>query len=108
VESDDCLLLSSAPGTGRFLNALLLLNQSLQDQGKCLVLVGREQSVFRRYELLSGLFGDKAGRLVGQVPADSEVLLDKQLIVAGPESWDILTRRWRARKGLTSLTLVVL
>lgn len=58
---------------------------------------------------LSKLFPHKkVGRTYGDLAKDSGILLSMDIILTTPEAWDVVSRRWKARKGFNEIGLFII
>ena len=58
------------------------------------------QNLIAKQIQLSKLFPrKKIGRTYGDLAKDSSVLSNMDIILTTPEAWDVVSRRWKARKG---------
>jgi pre-mRNA-splicing helicase BRR2 len=55
----------------------------------------------------SGVLHLKVGMLTGQINKDSKTLEHSDIIVSTARDWDIMSRRWRSRKGFQNIRLFV-
>ena len=46
-------------------------------------------------------------RLTGELAADLKIMETSSIIIANPRHWDLLTRRWKQRKVVQSVSLVI-
>ena len=71
-------------------------------------MVSHEVIAQKKSHILSKLFGKKkVGRTFQDLTKDAQVLATADLIVTTVEAWDVLSRRWRSRKGFSEIGLVV-
>ena len=56
-------------------------------------------------------FGSKLGKkvvmLTGETTADLRLLKEGFIVMATPEQWDILSRRWKQRKNVQNVHLFI-
>ncbi|CAD8198479.1 unnamed protein product [Paramecium octaurelia] len=49
----------------------------------------------------------KIGQLTGQFQTDNKILEQSDIIISNPVNWDIMSRRWRSKKGFKSIRLLI-
>ncbi len=58
---------------------------------------------------LSKLFPrKKVGRTYCDLAKDSGILSSMDIILTTPEAWDVISRRWKARKGFNEIGLFII
>jgi hypothetical protein len=49
---------------------------------------------------LSKLFNQyRVGKTFNDLTKDSQLLANSNILISSPEGWEVLSRRWKARKG---------
>jgi pre-mRNA-splicing helicase BRR2 len=100
INSTENVFLGAAEGSGKFTLAILAMNQALQNHKKVVVVVSHQVIAQKRCQHLSKIFSKKkVARTFEDLNTDIQILAGADLIVTTPESWDVLTRRWKSRKG---------
>lgn len=111
-ESDHSVLIGAPPGAGRStIGELAVLRHLAQDTTKVVYLVGAPaQAAYRTQELNKRLVGSgmQAVSLTGSLASDLVLIAERRLIVATPEQWDHISRRWRQRKPIHEVGLLVI
>ena len=65
-------------------------------------------SVHRRWQSrFQELAPRQISRLTGELTADLKILESSSIVIANPRHWDLLTRRWKQRKAVQSVSLVI-
>jgi len=49
----------------------------------------------------------KVAELTGETTQDLKILEKADIIISTPERWDMISRRWRSRKSVTSINLFI-
>lgn len=55
----------------------------------------------------SGVLHLKVGMLTGQINKDAKTLEASDIIISTARDWDIMSRRWRTRKGFNQIRLFI-
>jgi pre-mRNA-splicing helicase BRR2 len=81
-------------------------------EGKCVYVTPTDDIADPVYEQLTTLFGNllqktSIVRLSGETAPDLEFLSTGKIIVASVKQWDSLSRRWRQRKAVQAVTLMI-
>lgn len=80
--------------------------------GKCVYVAPTDDIADPIYEDWNRRFGsllssDKIVRLTGQAVPDLKKLADAKVAICSVKNWDILSRRWRQRKAVQAVTLII-
>ncbi|ODV87149.1 hypothetical protein CANARDRAFT_174242 [[Candida] arabinofermentans NRRL YB-2248] len=111
--SQDNLLFCCSKGNGKTTVAeLTLLNHWREEKGRAVYLVPTQEQVDRVFidwkKRLSGVAGGKEiNRLTGELSADLKLLGSSHLILATPEQFDLISRRWQQRRNIQSIELFI-
>ncbi|KAL6768281.1 hypothetical protein ACKKBF_B38500 [Auxenochlorella protothecoides x Auxenochlorella symbiontica] len=117
--SDDNVLVAAPAGSGKTLCAeLAILRMAAVAAGggdaappaRCVYVAPREDLVAARladWAPRFGALGLSVARLVGDGPADAKTLERSNVVLATPEHWDALSRRWRQRRAVQAVSLYV-
>lgn len=81
-------------------------------EGKCVYVAPTDEIADPTYEHLVALFGQTLRkssivRLTGETTPDLEMLTTGKIVVASVRQWDMLSRRWRQRKAVQAVSLLV-
>jgi pre-mRNA-splicing helicase BRR2 len=111
--SDDNVFIGAPTGSGKTVCAefailrLLLSNPN----GRCVYVAPNKALVEQMYSGWSVKFGSKLGKkvvmLTGETTADLRLLKEGFIVMATPEQWDILSRRWKQRKNVQNVHLFI-
>ena len=100
INSSDNVFLGAAEGSGKFTLAILAINQAIQNHKKAVIIVSHQIIAQKRCHYLTKIFSKKkVGRTFEDLNKDIQVLSSADIIVTTPEAFDVLTRRWKNRKG---------
>jgi pre-mRNA-splicing helicase BRR2 len=102
VNSKDNIFLGASEGSGKFSLAVLAISQVLQQQKKAVLIVSHSVIAQKKTHSLAKLFSKKkVARTYEDLNKDAQVLAVADLIVTTAEAWDVLSRRWKSRKGFS-------
>ncbi|EDO14727.1 hypothetical protein Kpol_1075p5 [Vanderwaltozyma polyspora DSM 70294] len=111
--SNENMLLCCAKASGKTTAAeLALLNHWRQNKGRAVYINPVQQSIDNLLVSWNGKFSDIAGgKLINKLTNDNsinlKVLAQSHLILATPSQFINLSRRWRQRKNIQSIELVI-
>ena len=113
--SDDNVFVGAPTGSGKTLCAefaiLRLFALPTKAAPKCVYVTPNEQLAEITYNNWSRRFGNNLGKkvvlLTGETSVDLKLLARGNLIIATPERWDILSRRWKQRKNVQNINLFI-
>ncbi|PSC69011.1 U5 small nuclear ribonucleo 200 kDa helicase-like [Micractinium conductrix] len=115
--TDDSALVAAPTGSGKTICAEFALLRMIQraSEGKCtaraVYVAPLESLAEERYADWSVRFGGGLGlsvvQLTGEAQADIKLLDKGNIIVATPEQWDMLSRRWKQRKAVQDVPLFI-
>ncbi|PWN88119.1 putative ATP dependent RNA helicase, partial [Acaromyces ingoldii] len=112
--TDDGVFVGAPTGSGKTLCAELALlrlwNNKGQGKSRAVCLVPYEVMVAPRVTEWKQRFASRnveIAALTGETSADLRLLELADVIVATPEHWDVLSRRWRQRKNVQSVSLYI-
>lgn len=78
------------------------MSQTLQQHRKVVLVVSHKVIAQKKTALLTKVLNKKkVARTFEDLNKDSQVLANADVIVTTPEAWDVLTRRWKSRKGFS-------
>lgn len=88
--------------------AILAINQALQQHKKVVIIVSHQVIAQKRCHYLSKIFSKKkVAKTFEDLNKDIQILSSADLILTTPEAFDVLTRRWKNRKGFNEISLIV-
>mmetsp|Transcript_62196 Transcript_62196/g.148187 ORF Transcript_62196/g.148187 Transcript_62196/m.148187 type:complete len:2144 (+) Transcript_62196:214-6645(+) len=106
-------LIAAPTGSGKTICAEFALLRSLTEDptGKIVYVAPMDALVKERFEDWSdkfgGLDGVKIAMLSGDTVADNKTLERCNIVLSSPDSWDMLSRRWRQRKQVQNVALLI-
>ena len=108
VDNKDNVLIGASEGSGKFTLALFAMNDALAKGKKVILIEPMEDLVKFKFHSLSKIFSQyKVGKTFNELTKDTQVLLLNDIIIAPPEAWEVVSRRWKARKGFEKIGLFV-
>ncbi|KAE9318202.1 U5 small nuclear ribonucleoprotein helicase [Phytophthora fragariae] len=126
LESDSNLFIGSPPGSGKGVLAELAIMKTLLSLGQpdlksdefgehlLVYLTPKESSCHEKYEDWNAKFGEESFwrqnvvELTGDSTADLRLLASANILIATPTQWDVLSRRWKQRKRIQNVSLLLL
>jgi pre-mRNA-splicing helicase BRR2 len=112
--SNDNALIAAPTGSGKSVCAEFAVLRTFQeDPNARIVYIGPVLDVVtERFEEWSQKFGEnglgkKVVQLTGETTADLKLLDKGNLVLATPQSWDMLSRRWKQRKNVQNVKLFI-
>eukprot|EP00040_Diaphanoeca_grandis_P033251 m.203207 g.203207 ORF g.203207 m.203207 type:complete len:2196 (+) comp32849_c2_seq1:126-6713(+) len=112
--SDDNVFVGSSAGTGKEVCAefAILRAISQNENARCVYVNPVSDAADLRYSDWKTRFGKSLGkvvvRLTGESSTDMKLLAKGQIIIATPEQWDVLSRRWMQRKNVKNINLFIM
>ena len=110
-ETDDNVLLAAPAGSGKLWCAEFAIMRMVKEhpQGRCVYVAPLPEIASARFALWSRRLGQQLGlrvvELTGETAADVKLLRNGQVIVATPQQWDVMSRRWKVRKPVQEVAL---
>ena len=102
------MFVGAAEGSGKFSLALFTAYKYLFELNKKVVIMFPYDNLTEKQSELSKIFSKKkVGRTFGDLAKDSAILLAMDVILTTPEAWDVVSRRWKARKGFDQIGLFI-
>jgi len=104
----------AATGSGKTICAEFALFKAFQENpaGRCVYIAPKQALADEKFVEWSARFGKGLGkpvvRLTGETSADLKLLAKGQIIISTPEQWDVLSRRWKQRRNVQGIELVIL
>ena len=79
------------------------MSQVLQQNKKVVLIVSHDVILEKKTKLLHELFGrkKKVAKTFEDLTKDAQILAQADLIVTTAQAWDVLSRRWKHRKGFS-------
>ncbi|GLD92377.1 hypothetical protein PINS_up000910 [Pythium insidiosum] len=126
IESDGNIFVGSPPGSGKSVLAEVMIMKTLIRLGQpasnsdefgqqLIVYLNPKQSCcHEKFEDWTEKFGEDSYwrqnvvELTGDSTADLRLLAGANLLVATPTQWDVLSRRWKQRKRIQNVNLLIL
>ncbi|KAG7347010.1 DEAD/DEAH box helicase domain protein [Nitzschia inconspicua] len=113
-KTDHNCLVCSPSGSGKKACAEFAIMRMLTStsEGKCVYVAPSDEIADPVYEDWGKRFGSLIGssmiaRLSGEIVPDLKLIGSARIVVATVKVWDMITRRWRQRKQLHAISLVV-
>lgn len=108
-ETDASVLLAAPVGAGKtFCAELALYRLWQQGGGRAVCIVPYVSMVAPRLALWKARFADKTvSALAAETSTNLRLLETSDVIIATPEQWDVLSRRWRQRKNVQQVRLYI-
>lgn len=110
---DDNALIAAPTGSGKTVLAELAIMRMLTEskQGRCVYIAPTDPIAKERFTDWSArfgkLFGLRVSLLTGETSTDRRLLQDSNIVISTPESWDIMSRRWKTRKEVQTIRLFI-
>ncbi|XP_045541112.1 putative U5 small nuclear ribonucleoprotein 200 kDa helicase [Papilio machaon] len=111
--SDDNVFVGAPSGSGKSVIAELALLRLLSSNagGRAVYLLPKDalaDIVFADwYHKFGTKFNLKVVQLTGETATDHKLLNKGQIIITTAEKWDVLSRRWKVRKSVQNVSLVI-
>jgi pre-mRNA-splicing helicase BRR2 len=113
-KTDRNCLICAPPGSGKIVCAMFAVMRMLSTNadGKCVYVGPSDPVADAGFAALRSTFGPLLGkdsvlRLTGETAADLKSLVQGKIVVASAKQWDMLSRRWRQRKAVQAVSLLV-
>ena len=112
-EGDENVLVGAPEGSDHLVCAeLALLRQFLQNRNsRCAYVAPFDELCQVRLARWQKSFGAKlklsVAKLTGETSVDLKLLARSNIIVATPDKWDMISRRWKQRKAVQTLSLFI-
>ncbi|GMF46792.1 unnamed protein product [Phytophthora fragariaefolia] len=126
LESESNLFIGSPPGSGKGVLAELAIVKTLLSLGQpdpksdefgehlIVYLTPKESSCHEKFDDWTAKFGEESFwrqnvvELTGDSTADLRLLASANILIATPTQWDVLSRRWKQRKRIQNVSLLLL
>jgi len=116
-KSDSNVLITAPTGSGKTVCAELAVFRMLSQlasgkkmSGRCVYIAPMEELAKERYEDWSEKFGKGLGLKVVMLTGGQEdvrTLKSGQIVISTPKAWDIISRRWKTRKDIQTVSLFI-
>lgn len=109
----NCLVCAPSNSGKTICAAFAILHMlTTNSEGKCVYVAPSDEIADPVYDQLVALFGQLLRksvivRLSGETAPDLELLAAGKIVVSSARQWDILSRRWRQRKAVQSVSLMI-
>ena len=110
--SDESALIGAPTGSGKTICAEFAVLRMLKETpgGRCVYIAPLLQLAEERYadwKQTFGKMGVAVEMLCGETATDLKLLERGTIIIATPQRWDMLSRRWKQRKNVQNVSLLV-
>ena len=110
--SDENVLIGAPPGSGSLLCAEFALLRLFADnpESKSVYINPVEslaELVYAKWYKKFSPLGLKLVLLTGETATDLKLLAKANIVISTPEKWDVLSRRWKQRKNVQSVSLFI-
>lgn len=111
--SDDNVFVGAPAGSGKTICAEFALLRAFHKnpEALCVYVTPKQELSDARYvqwrESFGGQLDKRVVQLSGENAADLKLLNRGHIVIATPEQWDVLSRRWRQRKRIQAVDLFI-
>ena len=112
-ETDENVLVAAPGGSGKQWCAEFALMRMLRNnpEGRAVYVAPLPEIAAARMALWEERFGRRLGKrvveLTGETATDVKLVRAAQIIIATPEQWDVISRRWKVRKPVQEVALFI-
>ena len=112
-ETDDNVLLCAPSGSGKIIAAEFALLRLFKHNasGRAVFIAPTEALCQHRFEAWGQKFGvglqKRVVKLTGETAADLKLMSNGDIVIATPHQWDILSRRWKQRRLVKTVSLFI-
>lgn len=113
LQDKNCLVCAPS-GSGLSVCAEFAIMRMLvnQPQGKCVYVAPKEESATNTFSDWHARFGSllRSGQVVhlsGETTSDLKLIAEARIIICSAKQWDKISRRWRQRKAVQSVSLFI-
>jgi pre-mRNA-splicing helicase BRR2 len=111
--TSESVFVGAPTGSGKTICAEFALLRAFESdaEAKCVYIVPHAELCQKQVREWRETFGKILGKnvlsLTGEVTADIKLLARAHILVTTPQQWDMLSRRWRQRKHIQSVSLFI-
>lgn len=107
--SDESIFLGCPTGSGKTLMIILAILRAIRKDPKCkIVYIAPYESICKqnknKFVDYFSQFKKNVALLTGQTNQDLKLLEKNDIIVSNSENWDVISRRWKQRKAVQTVT----
>ncbi|KAK2163706.1 hypothetical protein LSH36_75g12085 [Paralvinella palmiformis] len=112
-DSDENVFIGAPTGSGKTICAEFAILRALSQNPdcRCVYCTPKEALAEQVYHNWQNMFGMQLGKkvvlLTGETATDLKLLAKGNIIIATPEKWDVLSRRWKQRKNVQNVNLFI-
>lgn len=112
-EGDENVLIGAPEGSDKIVCAeLALIHQFMKDKSsRCVYVAPFEELCLIQLSRWRKSFGRRLNlnvvKLTGETAVDLKLLASGNIVIATPDKWDMISRRWKQRKTVQTLALLV-
>ena len=110
--TDDNVLIGAPPSSGKRLCAEIAILRlfDTNPEGRCVYVTPVQELadiVLADWQNKFGALGKKTVMLTGETATDLKLIAKGHVVIATPEKWDVLSRRWKQRKNVQNVQLFI-
>ena len=111
-KSDENALIGAPTGSGKTVCAEFAIIRALSSErgGRCVYMAPTATLADERYDDWSARFGGMGvavTKLTGETTSDLKLLEKGEIIICTPQQWDVISRRWKQRKNVQTVSLFI-
>ena len=110
--TDDNALVGAPTGSGKTVCAEFAIMRALsaENPGRCVYMAPTATLADERYDDWNARFGDlgvSVVKLAGETTTDLKRIEKGRIIITTPQQWDVISRRWKQRKNVQTVSLFI-